>query len=281
MNGVNTSFSNILAKFSIIVKFLESGKIRGRGGEAVLGFLLHEVSLLSKDYAKKLHDIQDVKPYAVSPLLSPESKSALSPSEGVLEIEKEQVARIVLSAFDETTLGVFMKALIDAQKQKRDINIGGIKAEVDKVALRESEGARYITYKDILKKRRIKRSAIFKFLTPLSFRHNGLQLTFPTPEHVFSSLLRTWNAFSDVKIPEEIKEKFSQIGVAQYNLRSELWEFSRYRIFGCRGRIIYNFSKNFSEGEIRILNSLCELANFSGAGYKRTMGMGMVEVRFG
>lgn len=271
----------MLGRFQIEVKFLESGKIRGRGGEAVHGFLINEVSRISKEYANKLHDIGEIKPYAVSPLLSPESKSALSSSEGVLEIEKEQVARIALSALDETTLGVFMKALIEAHKQKREINIGGIKAEVDKVAIRESEGARYITYKDILKKRRIKRSAIFRFLTPLSFRHNGLQKTFPIPEQIFTSLLGIWNAFSDVKIPEEIREKFSQIAVAQYNLHSELWEFSKYRIFGCRGRITYNFSKNFSDGEIKILNSLCELANFSGAGYKRTMGMGMVEVRFG
>ncbi len=271
----------VLGRLSIQVKFKEPGKIRGRGGEAVYGFLLNEISKVSEKYAEFFHDTNGIKPFSISPLMKlKNSDGAISISEGILTIPKETTAMIVISALEEKTIGVIMKALIDAYKQKHDINIGGIRAEIEKVCIRESEGAKYLSYSDILKKRRRKKSAVFKLLTPLSFRHNGVQMTFPTPELVFGSLLRTWNTFSDVKISEELREKFPQIAVSRYELRTEMWHFSRYKIFGCRGRITYDFNKGFSGEEIKLLNALCELANFSGIGYKRTMGMGMVEVRF-
>lgn len=271
----------MLGKFYINVRFKEAGRIRGRGGEAVMGFLLNEVSQVSKDYAQTLHDAKGNKPYAISPLLPISNGVSFQVSDGVMTIDEGNSAKILISALDETTLGVVMRAMIDAHKEKREINIGGVRAEITKIGIKESEGAKYTTFSDIIKRDKIKNTVRFRFLTPLSFRKNGIQQTFPLPELVFSSLLKTWNAFSEIKFPEGIRKKFSCIAVARYNLHTELWHFSRYKIFGSRGGISYDFSKGFSEEEIKILNSLSELANFSGVGYKRTMGMGMVNVRFG
>lgn len=272
----------MLSKFSIVVSFLESGKIRGRGGEAVYGFLLNEVAKVSKEYADFLHNTNGIKPFVTSPLMQLRSPcGGAMVKDGILTVREDTTARITISTLVERATAVFMKAMIDAHKRKKGIDIGGIRAEIERVSIKESEGARYTTFSDILKKKRRKKEAVFKLLTPLSFRHNGRQITFPSPELVFASLLKTWNAFSNVKIPEETEEIFGRIAVSRYDLHTELWNFSRYKIFGCRGKITYNFDKGFSNDEIKILNALCELGNFSGVGYKRTMGMGMVDVRFG
>jgi CRISPR-associated endoribonuclease Cas6 len=269
----------MLGRFVIQVKFTQAGRIRGRGGEAVHGFILNEVSRISKEYSKKLHDMDEVKPFSFSPLLPLKESNILIMEDGYLRVEEDNRAKIVLSALDEMTAGVLMKALIDAQKGKEEVEIGGIKAVVENVYIKEKEGAKFTRFEDLLKRKKKSKKTIYKFITPVSFRQNGVQITFPAPEHVFSSLLNTWNAFSPVKIDERFRERFKDIRVGRFDIHSELWHFSKYKVFGCRGMIEYNFEKKFTSSDIKLLNALSELANFSGVGYKRTMGMGMVNVR--
>ncbi|MGC9046404.1 MAG: CRISPR-associated endoribonuclease Cas6 [Thermodesulfovibrio sp.] len=241
--------------------------------------MLNEVAQISESYAKKLHDPGGLKPFSVSPLILG-AKEEWQLTDGSLNIKENARAKITISAFDEATLGVFMKAFIDAQKQQKLVNIGGLKAGLEDVHMKETEGARFDTYHDLIKKAKKKRKLTFKILTPMSFRQNGIQTTFPTAELVFSSLLQTWNAFSDVKLSEELKDKFKLVGVSRFNLHSELWHFSNYKIFGARGSIEYTFSKDFKEEELKMLNALSRFATYTGVGYKRTMGMGMVNVEF-
>jgi CRISPR-associated endoribonuclease Cas6 len=269
----------MLAKFPIYTRFLNGGKLCGRGGEAVYGFLLHQVAKISEKYAQYLHDSKGVKPISISPLILERGCDGWELKDGYLHIKEGVNARIIISALDETTISILMKALIDIYKQKEVVNIGGIKGVIEEVCIKEKEGAKFERYAELIKKAKKNREVTFKFLTPTSFRQKGIQATFPLPEHVFLSLLSTWNAFSEVKIPESIKEKFKSIGVSQYHLYSEMWNFSKYKILGCRGSVEYAFKNNFTEGELKILNALSRFANFSGVGYKRTMGMGMVEVQ--
>lgn len=271
----------MLGKFLIILRLLSQGTIRGLGGEAVHGFLLNAIAMISNEYAQKLHDSKRIKPFSVSPLFFENKDEGWQLENGYLKIKENINATIAISTLNESCLGIIMKALICTEKQKKKVNIGGLKAVVKKVCIKEAEGARFEKYSDIIKKAKKNEKVTFNLLTPLSFRQNGIQQTFPTPELVFSSLLQTWNAFSDIKIPEEIKDKFRSIVVSRYNLHSELWHFSKYKIFGCKGRIEYTFKDDFSESELRILNALSRFATYSGIGYKRTMGMGMVDVRFG
>ncbi len=268
----------MLAKFSIILRFLEDGKIRGRGGEAVHGFIINEVASISEKYAEYLHNMKGIKPFSLSPVLPEKGDWELK--EGYLNINGNAEARIIISALNDETTGILIKALIDAKKQEKMVNIGELKAKVERVYIKERDGARFERYSNIIKRAKRNRKVMFRFLTPTSFRQNGTQMTFPTPDLVFSSLLQIWNTFSDIKIPEEIKEKFKSIAVSRYNLHSELWHFSRYKIFGCKGSIEYIFKNGFTDAELKLLNALCLFSEFSGVGYKRTMGMGMVEVDF-
>lgn len=271
----------MIGKFPVSLVFCESGTIRGKGGETVHGFVLNEVARVTQRYAETLHNMRGVKPFSLSPLLLKRNEGEWEFKDGKLNIRRNTPVMILISAFDDRILNVLMEAFTDADKQKREVKIGGLRAVVNKVGLNEMDGGRFDKFSDIMENAKMEKKITFYLLTPLSFRQNGIQQTFPTPELVFSSLLQTWNAFSDIKIPEEIKDRFRSIVVSRYNLHSELWHFSKYKIFGCRGRVEYTFKDDFSESELRILNALSRFATYSGIGYKRTMGMGMVDVRFG
>jgi len=74
-----------------------------------------------------------------------------------------------------------------------------------------------------------------KFSIQVKFKEDG-KICGRGREAVFSSLLKTWNAFSEVKISEEIRQKFCRIGISRFNFCSELCHFSGYKIFGSRGK---------------------------------------------
>ena len=103
-----------------------------------------------------------------------------------------------------------------------------------------------------------------------------MQFIFPQPELVFSSLLKRWNAFSELKIPEEHAAYFPSIKVSSYDLRTQLVHFSRYKIIGFKGEVEYELPGNASEGFRREVNALADFASYSGVGAKTAMGMGQV-----
>jgi CRISPR-associated endoribonuclease Cas6 len=113
-----------------------------------------------------------------------------------------------------------------------------------------------------------------EFLTPTSFKGDGIQTLFPEPKLVFSSLLRRWNTFSDIKIAEEHLELLPSIKVSNYDLRTELIHFSKYKMLGFKGKIEYRLLEKCAPHFCQAVNALANFAFYSGVGTKTTMGMG-------
>jgi len=119
----------------------------------------------------------------------------------------------------------------------------------------------------------------FRFKSPTSFRSQGQQLLFPTPELFFGSLMQKWNAFARKKITREIAEDFKKILVKRYNLETQEVSFSVYKIIGFTGVVSYRLPPRTDPMVKRVVNALARLAPYAGVGYKTPMGLGWVEVK--
>lgn len=99
-------------------------------------------------------------------------------------------------------------------------------------------------------------------------------MLFPEPRLVFSSLLRHWNTFSDVKLSEEYQELLPSIKVSSYSLRTELIHFSKYKMLGFKGKTEYRLPERCPSDFYKAMNALADFAFYAGVGAKTTMGMG-------
>jgi CRISPR-associated endoribonuclease Cas6 len=263
-----------LGRISIIFQFLEDASFRGRGGETLHGFLINEIKEVDEKFAKEIHNTRKPKPFSISPFFIIDGEGKMK--DGLLHLKKGTQAEAKISALNQKMWNFIVKAFSSAEK--RILKVGDAEVKIQQIRFHGGEGE-FITYQTILKNSPFSRSFECQIITPLTFRQNGINIPLPLPELFFSSLLSIWNTFSPQKIPSEIKKKFSRIAISMCKLRTEIWKFSTYKIVGSKGVVRYKVEDEFDEEEIKFLNALCLFANFSGVGYKRTMGMGMVEVQ--
>jgi CRISPR-associated endoribonuclease Cas6 len=162
-----------------------------------------------------------------------------------------------------------MIGLNKALSNRKPANLGG-----KEIKLSNMKMVKVTNFKEVANQAEPHNQISLRFLSPTSFRSRGEQKVFPEPESVFSSLLRKWNAFSNIKFPKELEEEFSKIRVTRYSTRTELVEFSNYKIIGFKGTCSYELPKGISDESKRQINTLADFAFYAGVGYKTTMGMG-------
>jgi CRISPR-associated endoribonuclease Cas6 len=117
------------------------------------------------------------------------------------------------------------------------------------------------------------RTLSFEFYTPTAFRETDYDTSLPTPEHVFKSLLKRWNQYSQIPFEEAI---VVPIYPSFFDIRTEMVMDSRSKFIGCVGRVSYQILGDVEPEMIRQINTLANYAEFCGVGRKTPMGMGMV-----
>lgn len=130
-----------------------------------------------------------------------------------------------------------------------------------------------------LLKARARNQFTFRFKSPTSFRSQGQQILFPTPELFLTSLMQKWNVFARKKITREIAEDFKKILVTRYSLETQEVSFSDYKIIGFTGEASYKLPPGIDPMVKIVVNALAGLAPYSGVGYKTPMGLGWVEMK--
>lgn len=246
-------------------------RLKGLGGEALHGFVFNILKRASPEFASNLHHLGEPKPFCLSPLLEGhELKGGYSyiPTSGVVTFK--------LSLLTEELLTGAIAAFFNPMAEGEILSLSRKPVTVNSINMCPTDVDSFTSFDKLLTEAHPETMVTFEFLTPTSFRGDGIQTLFPEPRLVFSSLLRRWNTYSDVKIPEEYAETFPSIKVANYNLRTELIHFSTYKIIGFKGRVEYELPKDASEGFLRKANALADFASFSGVGVKTAMGMGQV-----
>ena len=119
-----------------------------------------------------------------------------------------------------------------------------------------------------------------QYLSPTSFRRDGVQELFPEPGLVFRSLYKKAAAICGEWLTQETAppdEFVPHIRVARYELQTIEAGFGQYKIIGCQGNVIYDCRRLNLPAYRRTVALLAAMAPFIGIGYKTTMGMGRVE----
>lgn len=122
------------------------------------------------------------------------------------------------------------------------------------------------------------------FLSPASFRRSGKQWLYPDPAIVFQNVYtRAVDAYGDffrdnLTPPTEYADSFM---VSRYELSTRQIDYGRYKIIGFCGYCVYDCRRMTLVHTCRSLAFLSRLAEFTGIGYKTTMGMGWTESLLG
>lgn len=90
-------------------------------------------------------------------------------------------------------------------------------------------------------------------------------------------MFHAWQRFSPVKFDETLEEALPLVRVSDYDLRTELIHFGRYKVIGFKGRVSYTAPREANRTLQVALNALADFAFFAGVGYKTTMGLGQVK----
>lgn len=258
-----------IGKLSVGLRAENGVKLKGLAGEALHALFFRIIRQNYPELAFKIHNQEEQKPFSLTPPLGD-----VELRQGYTVISAGTTLTFGLAFLTEELLVAGVSALINAMKGNQTLML--LRTPVILESLDLSKG-RFSSFSNMLTDASSSPIITLGFLTPTSFRKNEIQVTFPQPELVFSSLLRRWNAFSDSKLPEEHIPLFNSIKVSSYDLHTELVNFSRYKIIGFKGKVMYELPKDASEDFLRAANVLADFALFSGVGAKTAMGMGQVQ----
>jgi len=124
-----------------------------------------------------------------------------------------------------------------------------------------------------------------EFISPTAFGFGQKEwgkkvVVLPQPEHVFGSLVRSWNGIAPP--PLHVDRQGLQAYVAEHvvikrlhGLETRMLRFRRSPQVGFVGRVTYGLMEPDDEAQCQ-LHALAGLAFYTGVGMKTTMGMGQV-----
>lgn len=251
----------------IEMNFLSKGflKLKGMGGEEFYSLFFNFLRLGDENMAKKIHDQRNIKSFSIFYNLKGEEIF----KNGFILIKEGNIFSFIFSLLDDNITDLFFEGFKKFLSLKKDFKIKGKKVELKDMRVIKREN-----YDDLMNIQVISKNIKLEFLTPTSFRLKKYNLLFPVPFNVYNSLLKRWNTFSPYKFDENLRKIFDDIKVKYYDLKTELVEFKNYRIIGFKGFVEYELpEKNNKE-----IYTLSRYAEYSGVGYKTTMGFGRVKL---
>ena len=141
----------------------------------------------------------------------------------------------------------------------------------------------HCTYADLVSNRNTDRRIYMDFLSPASFRSQGMHYPLPDPQLVYQSWLTQWNTFAPMELRINVALLdivAAHVAVGRYDLRTELVDLgTNWKVVGFVGKVKFNILKARKIGEewLRRLNLLAEYAGFCGTGHKTAQGLGQTK----
>lgn len=238
--------------------------ISGFGGEAFHGFIFHLMRMGNKELSREMHSKGDIKPLAIFL-----NHRKIDYKNGVSFFPRKKKIKLAISFLTDKGVESILKGFTRIMLKEIDLRLKGKNVNVNPPQI-----ISLTSFKEIDEKSKNTRKIQFSFLSPTSFRSKDTQIILPLPELVFGSLFKKWNTFSPVKFPEELKEKFTEIRISKYNLKTEMIHFSTYKVKGFKGNVMYELPSGMIQKYKKQLNALADFAFYAGVGYKTTMGLG-------
>jgi len=118
------------------------------------------------------------------------------------------------------------------------------------------------------------RNITLKIYTPTAFRQGKYDVSLPTAELVFNSLLRKWEKYSNISFSNA---NFDCLFPAYFDINTEIVIEPKTKFIGCIGTINYKILGEVETTLIKQINTLADYSFFSGLGRKTTMGFGIIK----
>lgn len=243
-----------------------------------LGFHINALFLgliksVDETLAEKLHSMDSLKPFTVSPL-----QGKFTQRNGGLVIRKHEQCQLRFTALED---GVFARVMENLIKGRAQLRLQKARLEVTDVITspQGSPWAGFASFEGLLEQENPDRNISFEFASPTVFRSDGKRnIAFPSPDLVFGSLLNKWNAFSEIKLDSDLLEQVKEsVLISRYKLETKMLDFNKYHELGFIGTCAYVINDMIPKGIAGQLNALADFAFFSGVGAKTTMGMGQIK----
>lgn len=229
----------MLGSFYIHLRPLTPARTDRHVGRWLNGLLYHLVEALDAALAAELHEQLTLKPFTVSGLLGPlreEGHAAYAMPDQTHRVRYTVLGPALLQALSQSPLSRYL--------EQRTLTIGQRDFELLRVEMAPHSTSPWLgttSYEALHTQPRPTREITFDFASSTAFRCGEQSFLFPVPESVFHSLYRTWRAFYNIPLPDDLWEFVRQsVAAARYELRTEVIEAGRYKLLGFVGRCTYH-----------------------------------------
>ena len=255
---------------SVFIKFKSQGKIKVQGGgeEDLYLLILDVLHKNDKKLVKKIQDSRNERPFTISPLLK-----GTKSSRGNALFSPDQTACFRVTYLKEKTFESLISGLLFSVNEKESLEFADGEILVERVDWQQGKKASFTSFEEIFSQAQDEKRIILEFCSPTTFENEEERLL-PLPKQVFSSLLKKWNTFSEIKLPGQVRDEFKKIGVVQHRLKTEIVHFSKDKTIGFMGKATYELSEKCDEKTRKVVNALSDFSFYSGIGDKTYKGMG-------
>lgn len=263
--------------------------ILGGLGRPIQAWFLGQVTRSRASLASRLHDEQGLKPYTVSTLLDEHAR----PLRAGDWLEPGELCWLRITSLNEELSDAIEKKIL--RRVSKRITLYKMDFRVDDIFTNRSEHewAGETSFPQIAQettKRKTELRARMEFTAPTAFRSKGLDICLPAPGQVFRSLWDKWNTFAPESMQlHDLWPQFASECILVDELtavNTTRWEFAegaRGSATGFTGTVGFNLlSQNavtenwrgYWDGAATVMQSLAQLAFYSGVGHHTTIGMG-------
>jgi len=253
------------------LKALDDAAISSTQGYHAYALFLSLLERTAPTLTRELHDMQELKPFTLSPLQGKFARSG-----GLIKVSAGLSYWLRLTFLREDVFAGFLDSVAQAGSD-HPVKLEAGRFEIEEVATtpHQSPMCHQQSFAGIIEQARRERKIGLEFFSPTAFRSKGKRnVIFPDTRLVFGSYLNRWNIFSPLKMEAGITSILDDIIVSRYALKTRILQFGSYQEVGFEGRCTYEIPAGVSEEATTHLNALADFAFFCGTGAKTTMGMG-------
>lgn len=182
-------------------------------------------------------------------------------------VQKSLIAR--LSVLAEETVG-----LLDSLEAQKSLTLYGLEQTVHLVSVKKEAPCTLQEAAERIRGELVELS----FLTPASYRKDGRDLTPPSPEGYFTSVVRKLREFEGIDILQsEFQAAWQACVPISYRLELARHRITGYEKKGMVGEMVLRLPRNAEQAEL--MRTVLAYAEYSGIGGKTGQGMGGLLVR--
>lgn len=282
MNGSRTtphaSSTDLLAAVVTLVPVV-TAEVPTSLARAAHAWLLDRIGAFDAALATRLHDEEAPRPFTVSNLWG-----AGPAREGRVTLNPGHTCWLRFTGLTAEVSAAIERAL-PAPGEILSFAGAGLRVAAATTGAAEHPWAGRAAYTDLMQRYALTpgphpRGVTLRFASPTAFRSHGRDLPLPLPGLVFDGLLRKWNGFSPLTLPEEAKRYAEEcVPLGRFRLHSHWVSFEngdKGAQVGFTGEVRFRFL--VGDGYwTRVMTLLAGYAFRAGVGYRTTMGMGQTQ----